>query len=78
VSRIRQVGWAVVLGEVVRSGMMFFESSYASTHFSAAGLRFVASRDLSVAGIFSGLVILVIAEVFREGTRLDEEQSLTV
>ena len=28
--------------------------------------------------IIDGVIILVIAEVFRAGTRLDEEQSLTV
>lgn len=78
VSRIRQVGWAVILGELARAGTIFFESYYASTHFTVGGIRFVASQDINVAAIFSGLVILIIAEVFREGTRLDEEQSLTV
>jgi hypothetical protein len=34
--------------------------------------------DLNIVAIVAGLIILVIAEVFREGTRLDEEQSLTV
>jgi hypothetical protein len=33
---------------------------------------------INVSAIFLGLIILVIAEVSRAGTRLDEEQSLTV
>ena len=48
------------------------------THFSADGLRFDAWPDLNVFAILHGLIILVIAEVFRAGTRLDEDQSLTI
>jgi Protein of unknown function (DUF2975) len=33
---------------------------------------------MSFRTIIYGLIILVIAEVFRAGTRLDEEQSLTI
>ena len=44
----------------------------------AEGLRFDARPDFSIMAVFYGLIILVIAEVFRAGTRLDEEQSLTV
>jgi hypothetical protein len=48
------------------------------THFQANGLRFSAHSEFNVFAIINGLIILVIAEVFRAGTRLDEEQSLTV
>ena len=48
------------------------------THFSANGLRFDARPDLNVFTIVHGLIILAIAEVFRTGTRLDEDQSLTI
>ena len=58
--------------------IVFFENYYAMTHFSAEGLRFDARPDLNGFAIINGLIILVIAEVFRAGTRLDEEQSLTV
>ena len=77
-TRIRRIGWAVILGELARSAFVFFENYYAMTHFSADGLRFDARPDLNVFAIVNGLIILVIAEVFRAGTRLDEEQSLTV
>ncbi len=76
--RIRRVAWAVIVGELLRSAVVFFENYYAMTHFSADGLRFYAHTELNVFAIISGLIILVIAEVFRTGTRLDEEQSLTV
>jgi len=57
---------------------VYLENSYAATHFTAEGLRFTARPDLSLAAVIEGLIILVIAEVFRAGTRLDEDQSLTV
>jgi hypothetical protein len=76
--RIQRLGIAVILGELVRSGVMYFENYYAMTHFMANGIRFVAPLDLNAAAIIHGLIILVIAEVFRMGSRLEEEQSLTV
>ncbi len=77
-ARIRSIAWAVIGGEMARAAVVFFENTYAMRHFSAEGLHFTAQADLSVAAILEGLIILVIAEVFRTGTRLDEEQSLTV
>lgn len=76
--RIRRIGYALIAGEVARSAAVFVANRYAMTHFSADGLRFEAPFDLSVLAIVQGLIILVIAEVFRTGTRLDEDQSLTI
>jgi hypothetical protein len=76
--RIRWLGFVVLLGEVARAAVVYFWSYYTSLHFTAEGLRFVPSIDFSGTTILAGLAILVIAEVFREGTRLHEEQSLTI
>ena len=76
--RVRRVGWAIIAGELARSAIFFFEGAYAARHFSAAGLSFDARPDVDISAIISGLIILVIAEVFREGTRLDEDRSLTI
>jgi len=77
-TRIRRIAYGIIVAEIARSAIVFFENYYAMTHFSANGLRFDARPDLNVFAIISGLIVLVIAEVFREGTRLDEDQSLTV
>ena len=77
-TRIRTIAWLIIVCELVRSAFVFFENYYAMTHFSADGLRFEARPDIDFMAIISGLIILVIAEVFKAGTRLDEEQSLTV
>lgn len=76
--RIRRIAWAVILGELARSAVVFFENRYAATHFFSEGLSFAARPELNVFAIVDGLIILVVAEVFRIGTRLDEDQSLTV
>ncbi len=76
--RIRWVGFTVILGELVRAALVYFWSYYTSLHFTANGLRFVASTDFDGITIIGGFAILVIAEVFREGTRLHEDQSLTI
>lgn len=76
--RIRWVGWAVIFGEVGRAAIVYFWSYYTSLHFTASGLRFAPSADMNPITIVSGLAILVIAEVFQEGARLQEDQSLTI
>jgi hypothetical protein len=68
----------VIFGEVARAAVVYYWSYYTSLHFTANGLRFVASTDFNGITIFGGFAILVIAEVFREGTRLHEDQSLTI
>jgi hypothetical protein len=76
--RIRGVGYAVIVGEFARAALVFGANSYAMTHFTANGLRFDARPDFNVFALVHGLIILAIAEVFRAGTRLDEDQSLTI
>ena len=58
--------------------MVYVENAYAVTYFVSDGLRFDARPHLNLFAIVNGLIILVISEVFRAGTRLDEDQSLTV
>lgn len=77
-SRIRRIGWAFLLGEVGRLAFTLVASRYAMTHFTADGLRLGYRLDFDVFAIVTGLIVLVIAEVFAEATRLADEQSLTV
>lgn len=77
-TRIRWIALVVIFGELARAAVVFFANSYAMTYFSANGLRFDARPDLNVLTIIHGLIILAIAEVFRTGTRLNEDQTLTI
>lgn len=76
--RIRRVGIGVIVAELANTAIVYFWSAYASERFTAGGLSFTASVDVNLITIVGGLVILVIAEVFQEGARLQEEQSLTI
>jgi hypothetical protein len=76
--RVRRVAWAVIFAEILRAAIIYFENAYAMTHFVAEGLRFDAQPHVNAFAIINGLIIFVISEVFRAGTRLDEDQSLTV
>jgi hypothetical protein len=76
--RIRRIALAVIAGELVRAGIFWIETRYAATHVSIAGVTFDAWPHVSLTTVVLGFIILVIAEVFRAGTRLDEEQSLTI
>lgn len=42
------------------------------------GVAFSAKGELNMGGIFFGLVMLILAEIFRQGALLKEEQDLTV
>jgi hypothetical protein len=76
--RLRGVAFAVIISDLVGAAIVFAENSYATAHIAIAGLRFDAGPHVNWMTIGYGLIILVIAEVFRAGTRLDEEQSLTI
>ena len=53
-------------------------SSTRRAHFTATGLLFDWSFNIDFFAIVLGLIILAIAEVFAAGTRLDEDQALTI
>jgi len=76
--RIRRIGWGVILIELFRAGAVVYWSYFADAIVTVSGAQCIPARRISVAAILYGLVILVLAEVFREGTKLREEQSLTI
>ena len=57
---------------------LFGGNAYAKTHIAADVLRLDAWPSIDLFAIIHGLIILVIAEVFRAGARLEEDQSLTI
>ena len=76
--RIRRLGFAVLFGELGRAAVVYCWSDYTSRYFVADVLRFPASMDLNLFTLVGGLTVLVLAEVFRQGARLQEEQSLAI
>ncbi len=77
-ARIRRVGWAVIGGEIARAAILCFETAYARDHFTVEGLRLESHFQMNAFAILCGVMILALAEAFREGTRLCDEASLTI
>jgi hypothetical protein len=76
--RVRRLAWVVIMAEPLRAVVTYGSEAYVASHFVADGFRFTKDFNLNVGTIIGGLIILVIAEVFRVGTGLDEDQSLTI
>lgn len=77
-SRIRFIGWAVIVGEVLQAFVEFMGQIIVKATFEATGVTFGWTFGMSFQTLFWGFVILAVAEVFRLGVELREEQSLTV
>jgi hypothetical protein len=78
VTRLRRIGWSFIAGAIAWAAIAYAGSVYATSHFAADAVRLDRLVDVNGAAVLAGAIILAIAEVFREGTRLEEDQSLTV
>jgi Protein of unknown function (DUF2975) len=77
--RLRKLGWAVILVELALATLRMAEGLYVAWRFERPGLELWPFRlDLPVSGLFVGAVLLVVAEAFRRGAQLEEDQALTV
>ena len=76
--RIRHMAYVIFAAEGARAFGEFAWNRYALTHFALDGWRFDSLPNLHLSSILAGLVVLALSEVFRAGTQLDEDQSLTV
>jgi hypothetical protein len=77
--RLRKLGWAVILVELALATLRMAEGLYVAWQFERPGLELWPFRlDLPVSGLFVGAVLLVVAEAFRRGAQLEEDQALTV
>lgn len=77
-ARLRFLGLAVIIGSLAVSAIVFVENTWARANLNIPGVTFDVLPNIDFGTIFYGLIILVIAEVFRAGTQLDEDQSLTI
>jgi hypothetical protein len=77
-SRIRLIGLFFIFGEIAVSVLVYVCQLYVKSALDSSGLTINPGLDIELSPIFGGLVLLVIAEVFRSGTRLQQDQDLTV
>ncbi len=76
--RLRLIGLVIVAVEIFRVLLVFGQSLYLRAHIATIGISLRNDPRPHLGVLFLGLVMLVIAEVFRRGTELHEEQQLTV
>jgi serine phosphatase RsbU (regulator of sigma subunit) len=69
-SRIRMIGIVLILGPVASAGLDAWLAAEATRDISVAGLTFSADLSLNTWAVFSGLVLLMLAEVFRLGAEM--------
>lgn len=66
VRRIRMLGLAVIVGEVLRAALVAWTSGEMGRYLTSEQIQFRSDFQPSVLVIFAGLLLLVLAEVFRE------------
>lgn len=76
--RIRIIAFILISFPLVSTLLGTITNQYVKTHFAAGGNAFSFYYNLDFSAVLTGLVVLVIAEVFRLGTQLKEEQDLTI
>jgi hypothetical protein len=83
---IRKIGVVLVLGDVVGNALVaashYVLGSYLSQHATVTGVKaklsFNPATDIQFEGIITGLVVFLVAEAFRQGLALKQENELTV
>jgi serine phosphatase RsbU (regulator of sigma subunit) len=73
VKRIRLLGLAIMLGEVLRAAATSWSSSKLGHSFTSEGIQFRADFEPSMMVIFTGALLLVLAEVFREAASMKRD-----
>jgi DUF2975 family protein len=76
--RLRKLGWTLVLVELALAALRVAEGLYVAWRFRGPGLELWPRLDLPVTALFVGAALLVVAEAFRRGAQLEEDQALTV
>ncbi|MGE5549600.1 MAG: DUF2975 domain-containing protein [Bacteroidota bacterium] len=76
--RIRAIGLICIGGSFLQSLVSFLVGYLLMNNVIIKGVEVNAKGGSFMGGIFIGLVILVLAEIFRHGAALQEEQNLTV
>lgn len=78
VRSIRIIGITVIAGSLLNTIVRFMIGIYISSIVHLPGFELFPNLKINFSGIFLGAVIIILAEVFRHGARLQEEQDLTV
>ncbi len=76
--RLNRLGWILVVTSLLVPVCQFFFSAWALNQVGTGGIIISATPDFSEEWIVGGLLVLVLAAIWKEAVRLAEDQSLTV
>ena len=67
---LRFIGLAIIAGELVFSAAAYWSTRLVVDEFTSTGVTLQADFDIRMPVLLAGLVLLVVAEVFREGAQM--------
>lgn len=76
--RVRKIGLLIFAGVLVKLIAGTVIGKVIMENVVVPGVIFKIKGNLNLGGVFIGLVMLILAEIFRQGALLKEEQDLTV
>lgn len=77
-TRMRWVGVWLLAFHLVVGGFQYWMSRWIARDLASMGIRATPYLDINWFAVLSALVLVALAEVFRRGAMLEEEQSLVV
>jgi len=70
---LRFIGLVIIAGELVFATATYWSTRFVVSEFTASGVTLHADFDVRMPIILAGLVLLIIAEVFREGAQMKSD-----
>ncbi|HVC23336.1 MAG TPA: DUF2975 domain-containing protein [Candidatus Dormibacteraeota bacterium] len=75
--RVRLIGIAIIVVEVIRALGVLAGSLWAQSHVSSPGLNFRAAFPINLEVVGLGILVVLLAEVLRHGSGLQADHDLT-
>jgi hypothetical protein len=76
--RVRLVGAAIIVAELTRALVVLIGSLWARSHIHIPGVGFRAVFPVQLTGLGAGVLVVMLAEVFRIGAVLQRDHDLTI
>lgn len=77
-ARLNQLGWIIVVTGVLAPISQFFFGFWVLARYPVTGIPLSPSVEVFEEWVFAGLLVLVLAAIWKEAVGMAEEQSLTV
>lgn len=78
VKRLKIIGILLILGSFIEQVESLVAKWFVQRNYEMVGLRFYSENDFNLSLIIAGLFMIVIAQVFKYGIQMKEEQELTI